>query len=53
MGHQIYLHQNHAKNVNDSVSIRVQMLLYPHGTHVQKHSAATAVQGYLNALNFK
>ena len=35
MGYQIYLQQNHAKNVNDSVSIRVQMLLYPRGTHTK------------------
>ena len=32
---QKYLHQSHPKNVNDSVSIRVPMLLYPHGTHTK------------------
>ena len=44
---QKYIHQSHPKNVNDSVSIRVPMLLYPHGTHIQKEQCSNYCAGLL------
>ena len=44
---QKYLHQSQPKNVNDGVSIRVPMFLYPHGTHIPKKQCSNYCAGLL------